>query len=129
MEPIKILELGRGPTLAGSRITVYDIMPFYLKGYTADYIAECFEISTPEVEVLIRYIEEHRDAVMAVHQKIEERIARGNPPEIEEKLKHSHAKLLARRTELEKRAREVNGEGNPGGHQHSRAGEDSRAHP
>src|SRR5260370_445354 len=107
MEPMKILELGRGPTLAGSRIPVYDIVPFYLKGYGADYIAECFEISAPEVQALVRYIEEHRDAVMAHHQKIEERIARGNPPEIEKKLKKSHAKLLALKEKLRREREEA----------------------
>ena len=33
---------------------------------------------------------------MAVHHKIEERLARGNPPEIKEKLKTARACLKAR---------------------------------
>jgi hypothetical protein len=37
---------------------------------------------------------------MAINQQIEERIARGNPPEVEEKLKLSRAKFQAFREQL-----------------------------
>ncbi len=59
--------------------------------------------------------EEHRDAIMAHHQKIEERIARGNPPEIEAKRVKSRAKLLALKEELQRKraAEESNGTGHP----------------
>jgi hypothetical protein len=57
-------------------------------------------LSTEEVESLIRYIEEHKEEVMAVHRQIEERIARGNPPEVEAKLEKSRPRFLARLAEL-----------------------------
>ena len=72
-------------------------------------------LSTDEVEALLRYFEEHREEVLAHHYKIEERNARGNPPEIEERVKQSHAKLLARMEEIRQRKRETaNGDGHPG---------------
>jgi uncharacterized protein (DUF433 family) len=114
MRPIEILELGRGPTLAGSRITVYDIIPYLETGRSVNTIALALSLSMREVEALIQYINEHRDAVMAVHRRIEERITRGNPPEIEAKLRESHVQLLALREELrQQRARqEADGERN-----------------
>jgi len=38
------------------------------------------------------YIEEHRAEVDEVHRQIEERNARGNPPEVQAKLDAIHAK-------------------------------------
>ncbi len=115
MEPVKIINRGRGPELANIRITIFDILPYVLKGWRADSIAFSFGIRSVEVEALIRYFEEHREEVLATNQKILERIARGNPPEVEAKLQVGRAKLRALREELErKRLQEANGEGNPG---------------
>ena len=109
MEPIAIIDRGRGPELSNIRITVYDIIPYLEAGDSVNYIALVLGISLAEVQALIRYIEEHKDEVMAVHRRIEERIAKGNPPEVQAKLKASHAKLLALKAELErKRALEEN---------------------
>jgi hypothetical protein len=46
-------------------------------------------ISLDEARALIQYIEDHKEEVMAVHRRIEERIARGNPPEVEARLADS----------------------------------------
>lgn len=100
MFPIEIHDRGRGPELKGARITVYDIIPYRLNGRDAERIAEILRpgypaITAAHIEALFRYMDEHHDEVMAVHWKIEERHARGNPPEIEAKLKQSRAKLAA----------------------------------
>jgi uncharacterized protein (DUF433 family) len=103
MLPIEIHDRGRGPELKGTRLTVYDIIPYRLKGYTPEQLVEVFcgyrELTPAHIEALYSYMDEHYDAVMAVHQKIEERNARGNPPEIEAKLAesriHAQAKLKA----------------------------------
>jgi uncharacterized protein (DUF433 family) len=111
MGPIAIIDRGRGPELAGTRITVYDLIPYLEAGRGPTYIAALFRISTEKVNALIQYIEEHRDEVMAVHAKIEERIARGNPPWVEERLKGSRERLYALRDELRrKKEQEKNGE-------------------
>src|SRR5205823_7242701 len=70
----KIIERGRGPEIAGTRITVYDILDYYESGWHRDLIADQFNLSSRQVEVAIRYIEDHRDEVMAAYQKIMERI-------------------------------------------------------
>ena len=105
MFPIEIHDRGRGPELKGTRITVYDIIPYRLNGRDAENIAELLRpgypaITSAHIEALFRYMDEHRDEVMAVHWKIEARNARGNPPEIEEKLKRSRAKIEALRVQF-----------------------------
>jgi uncharacterized protein (DUF433 family) len=96
MDPIAIIDRGRGPELAGTRIRVFDIIPYLRAGHSPTWIAALLRLSTPEVEALVRYIEEHRDEVMAENQKIEERIARGNPPEVEARLRDSPTHVLIR---------------------------------
>jgi uncharacterized protein (DUF433 family) len=83
VEPIIIRDRGRGPELARIRVTVYDIIPYLERGRSPDYIASVMPITRDEVLALIEYIEQHKDEVMVVHRQIEERIARGNPPEVE----------------------------------------------
>ncbi len=43
----------------------------------------------------VRYIEEHRDEVMADYQRILDRDARGNPPKLQAKLDAGHERFLA----------------------------------
>jgi uncharacterized protein (DUF433 family) len=85
IEP-RIIDRGRGPEIEGTRITVYDVLDYHLDGWHRDMIADTFDISSGQVEVAIRYIDEHRDEVMAVYQKMLERDARGNPPELQAKI-------------------------------------------
>jgi hypothetical protein len=70
---------------------------------------------TPEqVEAAERYIAEHRDKVVAVHRQIEERKARGNPPEVEANRARTRARMAAWLRERRAAPAEANGEGHPG---------------
>src|SRR5260370_6483756 len=82
----KIINRGRGPEIAGTRITVYDVLDYHKTGWHRDMIADTLDLSSGQVEVAIRYIEEHRDEVMEAYQRILARHARGNPPELQAKL-------------------------------------------
>lgn len=111
-----IIDRGRGPEIAGTRITVYDILDYTQAGHHHTYIAAILGLSSAQVLAAIRYIEEHREEVMADYQKILDRIARGNPPEVQAKLEASHAKLqalLAQRRQSP--TTEGNHAGDPGG--------------
>jgi hypothetical protein len=128
MDPIIIHDRGRGPELAGTRTTVYDVIPYWLRSRDVQYIASALGREPRQIEALIRYIEEHHDEVMTVHQQIEARVARGNPPEIEEKLKQStlHQRLQARWEEIQRRRQEgEDGEGASVRQQHPGAPEGS----
>lgn len=107
MLPVEIHDRGRGPELKGTRLTVYDIIPYRLKGYTPEQLAAVFtgypELTPAHIEALYRYMDDHHAEVMAVHEKIEARIARGNPPEIEAKLAESRKRSLAKLEELRRR--------------------------
>jgi uncharacterized protein (DUF433 family) len=117
MQQVVIIDRGRGPELAGTRITVFDLIPYLEAGRSPDYIAAVLELSKAEVDALMQYIEEHRVEVMAEHAKIEERIKRGNPPEVEALLQASptHALIQARLAErLLQPTQENNGPSDPG---------------
>jgi hypothetical protein len=93
--------------ILGTRITVYDVLDYAEHHHT--YVAAWLGISSGQVEAARQFIEEHRDQVMAAYQAMMERDARGNPPEIREKLKDSHAKLMALKTKLAQRKEGRNG--------------------
>jgi uncharacterized protein (DUF433 family) len=105
MFPIEIHDRGRGPELKGTRITVYDILPYRLAGDSAERIATVFRTGYPEltaahIEALFAYLDEHRAEVLAVHEQIEARVARGNPPEVEAHLADNRARMQARLAEM-----------------------------
>ncbi len=91
----RIVDWGRGPSIEGTRITVYDVLDYHRKGHHHTYIAVILGVASDEVLAAIRYIEEHHDEVWAVYNKILERDARGNPPELQAKLDALHAKCQA----------------------------------
>ena len=75
----KIIKTGRGPEIAGTRITVYDVIEYYKTGWHRDMIAVTLSLSSHQVEAAIRYIEEHRDEVMASYERNMERDSPGEP--------------------------------------------------
>src|SRR5262249_20564320 len=81
--------------LAGTRITVWDVLHYLETGWSCPEIAETLPLSKAQVEAVARYIEDHREELMVVQQQIEARKARGNPPEIQDKLAKSRMKLQA----------------------------------
>jgi uncharacterized protein (DUF433 family) len=113
----KIIDRGRGPEIAGTRITVYDLLDYHKLGWHRDVIAVTLSLSSRQVEAAIRYIEEHQDEVMADYEEMLARDARGNPPELEAKLGAAHERLQARlRERREARGREGQNARHSGGH-------------
>jgi uncharacterized protein (DUF433 family) len=99
---------GRGPEIVGTRITVYNLLPYFLDSAVAETeIAELYHLSVAQVAAARAYVLNHADAVLDRHRQIEARLARGNPPEVVEQLKNTHERLLrfkewiARRDEAE----------------------------
>jgi len=113
----KIIKTGRGPEIAGTRITVYDVLEYDKAGWHRDMIAAILSLSSHQVEAAIRYIEEHRDEVIASYERNMERIRRGNPPELQAKLDAAHERLQSRLRELrEAKDRRGQDAGHSGGH-------------
>jgi uncharacterized protein (DUF433 family) len=115
---MKTIEIDQSGRLVGTRFTVYHIVPLLLEGLQPPAMQEVYEqLSIDEIHAMLQHIEEHREEVMAGHRRIEERIARGNPPWVEEMLARSphHARIQGRLEEIRrKRAQEANGDGHPG---------------
>ena len=100
MAEAKIINRGRGPELAGTRITVYDVLDYHELGWHRDIIADTLELSSEQVELAIRYIDEHRSEVMADYAEMRARDSRGNPPELQAKLGQAHERLQSKLREL-----------------------------
>lgn len=103
--PARIIDRGRGPEIAGTRITVFDVMD-YTEGddpWDDARVAEFFRITTEEIRLARDYIAAYRDELLPTYEDGLARAARGNPPEIEAKLAASRRKLLALREALQSR--------------------------
>jgi uncharacterized protein (DUF433 family) len=94
---------GRGPEIKGTRITVYDVMEYYLHDRSREYIASLLRLSAEEVDVAIAYFEAHREELLPKYQAMVDRGNQGNSPEILKLLEGSHERLMARKRELEAR--------------------------
>ncbi len=112
----KIIEAGRNPRIAGTRISVYAIVDYLEDDWRPDDIAFWLDLSREQVDAAIRYIDEHKEQVMAEYQKIMERINRGNPPELQAKLDAGHERFQAMIRERRRlKSQEIHREGNSGG--------------
>ena len=101
-----IIDRGRGPEIAGTRITVYTIWEYARLGHHHTYIAVILGLASSQVLAALEYIEQHKEEVLADYQKIMERIARGHPPEVQAKVDAMHAKYDALWADRRKKALE-----------------------
>ena len=93
---LAIIDRGRGPEIAGTRVTVYHIVHYLEGGWDPKSIAVFLDLSSDQVKLAMEYIDTHKKEVMKVHRQIELRIARGNPPEVQAKLDAAHKKFKKR---------------------------------
>ena len=103
----QIINRGRGPEIAGTRITVYDVMDYRQQGWHRDCIAALFRLSSDQVQAALDYIAAHEAEVAEVYQKILDR--QKNPPDIQAKLEANRG-LAARRLAELKAQRQGNGQ-------------------
>ena len=79
----RIIDRGRGPEVAGTRVTVYRIMDFLREGSSAGRIATELQLSEEQVHVALDYIAVHRRTLEAEYEKILQRVQQRNPPHVE----------------------------------------------
>ncbi len=92
-----IVDLGRGPQLAGTRITMQDLLPYFQAGYSPEEIGQAMPITSEEIAAVRQYIEMHRGEVLVADRRIRERNAgRANRPEVDEILRQARTERLAR---------------------------------
>ena len=110
-----IIDRGRGPEIAGTRITVYDVIDYLEEGWNSDQIAGVFRLPLEDVDVALHYIEEHKEEVMTAYQQILARHRNARYlPEVEAKLAQNRQKLQQRLAEI--RARQQAEESHAGNH-------------
>jgi uncharacterized protein (DUF433 family) len=108
----QIIDRGRGPEIAGTRITVYNILDMLPLGWDEARLADFYRLTTEELRAALDYIEAHREEILPIYEEGLARAARGNPPEVEANLAASRQKLLAFREALRQRN---NGHAGPDG--------------
>lgn len=113
-----IIDRGRGPEIAGSRITVYDVFAETQAGATPEELAQWYQLDVAQIQLALRYIDEHHEEVLRDYQAIKSRHTRGNAPAVQAKIDAAHAKhaLLWAKLRHEVPSRENDNEGPPGGH-------------
>ena len=50
----KLVKTGRGPEIAGTRITVYDVIEYFKTGWHRDMIAAILSLNSHQIETAIQ---------------------------------------------------------------------------
>ncbi|MGG6268452.1 DUF433 domain-containing protein [Leptolyngbya sp. AN03gr2] len=65
-----IVRTERGLSIAGTRITLYDVMDYLTAHYPPKFIQGWFELTDDQINAAIAYIEAHRAEVEAEYQQV-----------------------------------------------------------
>jgi uncharacterized protein (DUF433 family) len=89
-----IEDRGRGPEIAGTRITVYSLLHSLLDPtVTEAEIGRTYALTELQVAAARAYVLANAETVLGDYLKIEERLAAGNPPEVREQAERARAAL------------------------------------
>lgn len=64
----QIIRTERGLTIAGTRITLYDVMDYVTAQYPSKFIRGLFNLTNEQINAALTYIEENRTEVEAEYQ-------------------------------------------------------------
>jgi hypothetical protein len=65
-----VIKNERGLSVAGTRITLYQIMDFLKADYSPEEIMTCFRLTIRQMTEIMNYIETNRDEVEAEYQQV-----------------------------------------------------------
>ncbi len=65
-----IMQTERGLTIAGTRITLYDVMDYVTAQYPPPFIRAWFDLTEDQINAALSYIEAHRPEVEAEYQLV-----------------------------------------------------------
>jgi len=65
-----IVQTSRGLSVAGTRITLYDILDYVHDGWPPHLIAAWLNLSSDQIQAALAYIEAHRAEVEAQYQQV-----------------------------------------------------------
>lgn len=90
MAAIIIHDRGRGPEIAGTRITVYNLLQSFLDPTVTELeICQAYGLTSEQVAAARAYVLSNPDTVLAEHLRIEEKMAAGNPPEVKQQVERA----------------------------------------
>lgn len=69
-EPPAIIRTERGLTIAGTRITLYDVMDYVTAQYPAKFIRALFDLTEEQINAALSYIDTNRAEVDAEYQVV-----------------------------------------------------------
>jgi uncharacterized protein (DUF433 family) len=69
-EKTAIVRTERGLTIAGTRITLYDVMDYVTAQYPPKFIQGLFELTDEQINAALSYIEANRAQVEAEYQQV-----------------------------------------------------------
>src|ERR1700733_12498176 len=91
-----IQDRGRGPEIAGTRITVYNLLSDFLDPTATEAsICRIYNLTAEQVAAARAYVLNNPDTVLAEHLRIDARMSAGNPPEVIEQAKKTHAAFMS----------------------------------
>ena len=65
-----VIRTERGLTIAGTRITLYDVMDYLKAGYPRKYVRDAFNLSDEQTDAVMAYIEVHKKEVEAEYREM-----------------------------------------------------------
>lgn len=75
---IEIVDIGRGPQIAGHRLTVLDVFYYLHRGHDFDFIQRALpSLSREQFNAVVEYVKEHRDELVEKDRRAEEFIRQG----------------------------------------------------
>ncbi len=69
-EQVTIVRTDRGLTIAGTRLTLYDVMDHLVAGWTPKLILNWLPLTEKQLNAALSYIDENRDDVEAEYQMV-----------------------------------------------------------
>jgi uncharacterized protein (DUF433 family) len=78
IQPIRIVDLGRGPQIEGHRLTVMDVFYYLHRGYDFDFIHRAMPTLTRrQFDAVVEYVRDHREDLDERDRRVEEFHKRG----------------------------------------------------
>jgi uncharacterized protein (DUF433 family) len=113
-----IVETPRGPSIAGTRITVYSVMDYVKANRSKEYILQFLRVTPEQLDAAFEYIEQHREEVERDYERIlrrsaelrerYEKIFRERSPYPPEMPWEEKRQLLIRKLEAKKQTAQAN---------------------
>jgi uncharacterized protein (DUF433 family) len=119
---IEIVDIGRGPQLSTSRITVLDVFYYLHRGYDFDFIHLAMpSLTREEFDAIVAYVKSHHDELVEknrradeFHQRgMEEQHAKGGIFAQSEENLTTQERVAQLKKKLQRKLAEKNGAGHP----------------